>query len=116
MPSHSENARMDTVIQSSYNYYNRYHPMLQDQFLEQIQGQVKSLIFDMYGNYVLLKCFETIPNFKLIFMLAPIEESIIYMAQQTYGCKILQKVIESFKLEMVIKMLGLILLLVSITD
>jgi pumilio RNA-binding family len=64
--------------------------------------QVKSLLYDVYGNYVILKCLDTVPKDRLSFILPAILDSIPYMVQQTYGCRILQKVMEVYPQEEVI--------------
>lgn len=56
-------------------------PPLQEKFLDQIRMQVKSLIYDVYGNYVILKCLDTVPKDRLSFILPPILDSVPYMVQ-----------------------------------
>jgi pumilio RNA-binding family len=58
-------------------------------FLGEIKPQIRALIYDMYGNYVLLKCLETIDKTRMEFLVVPIEDSVQFMAQQTYGCRII---------------------------
>ncbi|KAM3140930.1 hypothetical protein pb186bvf_006941 [Paramecium bursaria] len=77
----------------------QYDESLQNQLLQYIQPQTKSLIYDQYGNYVLLKALETLQPQKLAFILKPIEETLHYMCSQTYGCKIIFKILEVFPLE-----------------
>lgn len=57
---------------------------------------MKSLIYDQYGNFVLLKCLEVLPPEKLEFMVIPVEESVTYMCSQQYGCKIILRILELY--------------------
>jgi pumilio RNA-binding family len=51
---------------------SRNEPDLQEKFLEQIRSQIKSLIYDVHGNYVILKCLDTLPKEALMFMMPAI--------------------------------------------
>ncbi|CAD8081760.1 unnamed protein product [Paramecium primaurelia] len=69
---------------------------LQDQFIDSIRLQVKSLLYDSSGNYVILKCLEVLKKEKIEFFLQPIEDSTLFLCSSQYGCKILLKALELF--------------------
>jgi hypothetical protein len=64
------------VIQKLLDFITPYEE-LQGMFLQEICPQVKTLIHDMYGNYVLLKCLETMQKEKLEFIIKPVEDSVM---------------------------------------
>ncbi|CAD8205738.1 unnamed protein product [Paramecium octaurelia] len=68
----------------------------QNQFIDSIRLQVKSLLYDSSGNYVILKCLEVLQKEKIEFFLQPIEDSTLYLCSSQYGCKILLKALELF--------------------
>ncbi|CAD8070159.1 unnamed protein product [Paramecium primaurelia] len=69
---------------------------LQNQFIDSIRLQVKSLLYDSSGNYVILKCLEVLQKEKIEFFLQPIEDSTLFLCSSQYGCKILLKALELF--------------------
>ncbi|CAD8103511.1 unnamed protein product [Paramecium sonneborni] len=69
---------------------------LQNQFIDSIRLQIKSLLYDSSGNYVILKCLEVLQRDKIEFFLQPIEDSTLFLCSSQYGCKILLKTLELF--------------------
>ncbi|CAD8090110.1 unnamed protein product [Paramecium sonneborni] len=69
---------------------------LQNQFIDSIKHQIKSLLYDSSGNYVILKCLEVLQKDKIEFFLQPIEDSTLFLCSSQYGCKILLKTLELF--------------------
>ncbi|CAD8051359.1 unnamed protein product [Paramecium primaurelia] len=63
---------------------------LQIQFMDEIKQHVRQLINDNNGCYVLLSCLENF-DYKLCeYMKKHIEQSVYSMSQHTYGCRIIQ--------------------------
>ncbi|CAD8156737.1 unnamed protein product [Paramecium octaurelia] len=83
------------VMQKLIEYtYNREE--LQLVVLQQLQSNMRSLIYDLNGNYVIFKMLETYDKLKMEFLIPIVEESFNYMGQQIYGCKIIHKVIQQY--------------------
>ncbi|CAK77416.1 unnamed protein product (macronuclear) [Paramecium tetraurelia] len=83
------------VMQKLIEYtYNRED--LQLIVLQQLQSNMRSLIYDLNGNYVIFKMLETYDKLKMEFLIPIVEESFNYMGQQIYGCKIIHKVIQQY--------------------
>ncbi|CAD8160990.1 unnamed protein product [Paramecium pentaurelia] len=83
------------VMQKLIEYtYNRED--LQLVVLQQLQSNMRSLIYDLNGNYVIFKMLETYDKLKMEFLIPIVEESFNYMGQQIYGCKIIHKIIQQY--------------------
>ncbi|CAD8067385.1 unnamed protein product [Paramecium primaurelia] len=92
------------VMQKLIEYtYNRND--LQLLVLQQLQSNMKSLIYNQNGNYVILKMLETFDKQKMKFMIPLIEESFNYMGQQIYGCKIIHKIIQQYSQQQITKII-----------
>ncbi|CAD8047593.1 unnamed protein product [Paramecium sonneborni] len=74
-------------------------PELMESFFKTIYPLIKQLLNDINGNYVLLSCFEILDKQTLLFIIPYIEEGIINLSKQTYGCRLIQKVLELYPLE-----------------
>lgn len=83
------------VIQKVIEYI-AYKDDLQDLFLQEIKDNLRSLILDNNGNYVLHKMLEALPNDKVKFILPEVENHIKVLVQKNYGCKIILRIFEIF--------------------
>ncbi|CAK73170.1 unnamed protein product (macronuclear) [Paramecium tetraurelia] len=80
---------------------------LQIIILQQLQSNMRSLIYDLNGNYVIFKMLETFDKLKMEFMIPIVEESFNYMGQQIYGCKIIHKIIQQYSQQQIAKIIRL---------
>ncbi|CAK86282.1 unnamed protein product (macronuclear) [Paramecium tetraurelia] len=102
----SKNAFGCRVMQKLIEYtYNRND--LQILVLQQLQSNMRSLVYDLNGNYVIFKMLETFDKFKMEFMIPIVEESFNYMGQQIYGCKIIHKIIQQYSQQQITKIIRL---------
>ncbi|CAD8179890.1 unnamed protein product [Paramecium octaurelia] len=65
-------------------------------FIQEIKQNIKSLLIDQNGKYVILKCLENLSVDVVRFILIPTEELGIHMCDSQYGCKIIQKLIDNY--------------------
>ncbi|CAD8078678.1 unnamed protein product [Paramecium sonneborni] len=94
------------VMQKLIEYtYNRED--LQLIVLQQLQSNMRSLIYDLNGNYVIFKMLETYDKLKMEFLIPIVEESFNYMGQQIYGCKIIHKIIQQYSPQQISRIIRL---------
>ncbi|CAD8081273.1 unnamed protein product [Paramecium sonneborni] len=102
----SKNTYGCRVIQKLIEYtYNQND--LQNIILQQLQINMRSLIFDLNGNYVIFKMLEIYDKQKMEFIIPIVEESFNYLGQQIYGCKIIHKIIQQYSQQQIIKIIRL---------
>lgn len=65
---------MQKLIEYTYN-----REELQLVVLQQLQSNMRSLIYDLNGNYVIFKMLETYDKLKMEFLIPIVEESFNYM-------------------------------------
>ncbi|CAK89590.1 unnamed protein product (macronuclear) [Paramecium tetraurelia] len=76
--------------------YSQGKEEVQNSILSQLVQNMRSLIYDSNGNYVIFKMLESYDKSKMEFLIPIVEESFHYMAQQIYGCKIIHKIIQQY--------------------
>ncbi|CAD8201088.1 unnamed protein product [Paramecium octaurelia] len=76
--------------------YSQGKEDVQNSILSQLVQNMRSLIYDSNGNYVIFKLLESYDKSKMEFLIPIVEESFHYMAQQIYGCKIIHKIIQQY--------------------
>ncbi|CAK60321.1 unnamed protein product (macronuclear) [Paramecium tetraurelia] len=108
----SKNQYACRVVQKMMEFI-KDHTQLVDIFLQIMYPQINQLLNDSNGNYVILSCFELFNKNQLIFMIPYIEDSLQFMSKQTYGCRVIQKVLELYPIEQTQRILDILMTLAS---
>ncbi|CAD8065158.1 unnamed protein product [Paramecium sonneborni] len=86
----SKNQYASRVIHRMIEFLKDEEKHFQIEFMDEIKLQIKQLIKDNNGCFVLLSCLENF-DYKLCeYMKKHIEQSVYSMSQHTYGCRIIQ--------------------------
>ncbi|CAD8139794.1 unnamed protein product [Paramecium octaurelia] len=80
-----------------------------ESFFKTLYPHIHQLLNDVNGNYVLLSCFEILDKSTLLFVIPYIEECIAILSKQTYGCRLIQKVLELYPLEITQRILDILI-------
>ncbi|CAD8134882.1 unnamed protein product [Paramecium octaurelia] len=80
-----------------------------ESLIKTLYPHINQLLNDVNGNFVLLSCFEILEKSKLLFIIPQIEQSIIPLSKSTYGCRLIQKVLELYPLEITQRILDLLI-------
>ncbi|CAD8044360.1 unnamed protein product [Paramecium primaurelia] len=96
------------ILELSKNQYAYSHELIQS-LIKTLYPHINQLLNDLNGNYVLLSCFEILDKSKLLFIIPQIEECITILSKQTYGCRLIQKVLELYPLEITQRILDILI-------
>ncbi|CAD8047404.1 unnamed protein product [Paramecium primaurelia] len=80
-----------------------------ESFFKTLYPYINQLLNDVNGNYVLLSCFEILDKSALLFIIPQIEECITILSKQTYGCRLIQKVLELYSYEITQRILDILI-------
>ncbi|CAD8077073.1 unnamed protein product [Paramecium sonneborni] len=108
----SKNQYACRVVQKMIEFIKEYPEQLEI-FLQILHPQMNLLLNDSNGNYVILSCFELFNKNQLIFIIPLIEDSLQYMSKQTYGCRVIQRVLEQYPLEQTQRILDILMTIAS---
>ncbi|CAK94819.1 unnamed protein product (macronuclear) [Paramecium tetraurelia] len=106
----SKNQYACRVVQKMMEFIKDYPEQLEI-FLQNFYPYIIPLLNDPNGNYVILSCFELFNKNQLIFIIPMIEDSLQFMSKQTYGCRVIQKVLEIYPIEHTQKMMDILMTL-----
>ncbi|CAD8157000.1 unnamed protein product [Paramecium pentaurelia] len=86
----SKNQYASRVINRMIEFLKDEDNHLEIEFIDEIKYQIRQLINDNNGCFVLLSCLENFDEKICEYMKKHIEQSVYSMSQHTYGCRIIQ--------------------------
>ncbi|CAD8137388.1 unnamed protein product [Paramecium pentaurelia] len=104
----SKNQYACRVVQKMIEFVKDSHELIQS-LIKTLYPHINQLLNDLNGNYVLLSCFEILDKSTLLFIIPQIEECITILSKQTYGCRLIQRVLELYPLEITQRILDILI-------
>ncbi|CAK78999.1 unnamed protein product (macronuclear) [Paramecium tetraurelia] len=104
----SKNQYACRVVSKMIQFVKDSHELIES-LIKTLYPLINQLLNDVNGNYVLLQCFEILDKSTLFFIIPLIEESIATLSKSTYGCRLIQKVLELYPLEITQRILDLLI-------
>ncbi|CAD8132552.1 unnamed protein product [Paramecium pentaurelia] len=106
----SKNLYACRVVQKMMEFIKDHYEQV-DIFIQNMNPYISQLLNDPNGNYVILSCFELFNKNQLIFMIPQIQDSLFFMSKQTYGCRVIQKVLEIYPIELTQRIMDILMTL-----
>jgi len=72
-------------------------PAYQLELLTNLEGHVNQAMQSPHANYILQKFIELAPSERLQFVVAEVQNDVLYVARHRFGCRILQRLLEHCK-------------------